>query len=175
MRSAIHLLLRDEEIVYSVYKYHESDGNIKKSVGTQVSGYLAKELIAELQSEILGPKDSDCGTLGYLEVQIPSSRLNDFVDRYIIEGGRLKILSEDVIKSYAGKTVKMRSPMFCTRVGKKKCLCNKCAGDYYYKLNKENIGLVGSKVATTLTQLNLQKFHENLVKTHQIDVNDILI
>lgn len=131
-------------------------------------------MIAELQSEILGPKDSDCGSLGYLEIVIPKNT-NDFVDRYIIEGNKLKVLSSDVIKSYVGKKVKMRSPMFCTRVGEKKCLCNKCAGDYYYKLNKENIGLVGSKVATTLTQLNLQKFHENLVKTHQIDVNDMLI
>ena len=113
-------------------------GAYPKSVGTQVSGYLAKELIAELQSEILGPKDSDCGSLGYLEVVIPKNT-NDFVDRYIIEGNKLKVLSSDVIKSYIGKKVKMRSPMFCTRVGEKKCLCNKCAGDYYYKLNKENI------------------------------------
>ena len=106
MRSAIHLLLRDEEIVYSVYKYHESDGNIKKSVGTQVSGYLAKELIAELQSEILGPKDSDCGTLGYLEVQIPSSRLNDFVDRYIIKQALAPEISDREIRIHRRRKVK---------------------------------------------------------------------
>ena len=69
----------------------------------------------------------------------------------------------------------MRSPMYCIGYGKQKCLCNKCAGNFYYKLGKTNIGLVASKVSGTLTQLNLQRFHQNLVQTKQIDVNDMVI
>ena len=65
--------------------------------------------------------------------------------------------------------------MYCIGYGKTKCLCNKCAGNFYYKLGKTNIGLAASKVSGTLTQMNLQKFHQNLVKTKQIDVDDMVI
>ena len=65
--------------------------------------------------------------------------------------------------------------MKCIRVGKDKKLCNKCAGDFFYKVGKVNIGLACSRVAESTKTMNLQKFHENLVKTQQIDVNTMLI
>ena len=50
-----------------------------------------------------------------------------------------------------------------------------CAGDFYYKLEKYNVGLSASRVASTCTQMNLQKFHENLVKIKPLDVDNLLI
>lgn len=132
-------------------------------------------MIAALQSEILGEKDSDCGTLRCIDVTITDKNKKLYTDRYIKKGNDYVLITNENISSYVGKTVKMRSPMYCIGVGKEKCLCNKCAGDFYYKLGKKNVGLVASKVATSCTQLNLQKFHENLVKIQQLDVNDLLI
>lgn len=143
--------------------------------GTQVSGYLAKELLAALQGEVLGEPGSDCGTLRCIKITLTKSNFKDFLYRYVKSGKDYEMLTNENKDKYVGKTVEMRSPMYCIGVGKEKCLCNKCAGDFYYKLGKKNIGLASSKVATTCTQLNLQKFHENLVKIKQIDVNDMLI
>ena len=150
-------------------------GAYPKACGTAVSGYLAKELLAALQTEVLGPKDSDCGSIRTIDVPITAKNKKDYIYRYIKEGNTLVNLTADNIDKYVGKTVKMRTPLYCVGVGKDKCLCNKCAGDFYYKLGKTNIGLSSSKVATSCTQLNLQKFHENLVKTQLIDINDMLI
>ena len=142
--------------------------------GTRVSGYLAKQLLSAMQSEVLGDEDSDCGTEGYITVTIPK-RTNDFLYRYIKVGSKLVCLDEETIKKYIGKEVKMRSPMYCIGVGKEKCLCNKCAGDFYYKLGKRNIGLLCSRPAETTKRLGMKKFHSNLIKSYQIDVDDMLI
>ena len=42
-------------------------------------------------------------------------------------------------------------------------------------LGKKNIGLISSKVATASTRLNMKKFHENLIKSQEIDINDIFL
>lgn len=150
-------------------------GAYPKAVGTQVSGYMSKELLAAFQGEVLGPKDSDCGTLMAIKVKLTDGNYKDYLYRYVKVGKELVMLTSTNKTQFVGKEVEMRSPMYCIGVGKEKCLCNKCAGDYYYILGKPNIGLSTSKCATTMTQLNLQKFHKNLVKTQQIDVNDMLI
>ena len=66
----------------------------------------------------------------------------------------------------------MRSPMYCIA---KDCICSKCAGEDFYKLGKTAIGLTATKVATTCSRLNMKKFHENLVKTQDISLDDIFL
>ena len=160
-------------IIYNWYKYNEFIQI--KMVGTQVSGYMAKEMISAMQTSVLGEKDSDCGTTKTISVSLTNKNYNKYLYRYIKVGQKYVMLTNDNKSQYVGKTVNMRTPMYCIGVGKQKCLCNKCAGDFYYKLGKTNIGLATSKIATTITQLNLQKFHQNLVKTQTIDVDDMLL
>jgi DNA-directed RNA polymerase beta' subunit len=150
-------------------------GAYPKAVGTQVSGYMSKELLAAFQTETLADKDSDCGSKRTITVTLTEGNYDDFIYRYIKEGSKLIMLDNENKSKYLGKTVQMRSPMYCLGIGKDRCICNKCAGDFYYKLGKKDIGLLSSKVATTLTQLGLQKFHQNLVKTKQIDPKRILL
>ena len=100
-------------------------------VGTQVSGYIAKELLAAFQSEVLGDKDSDCGTSKTIPITITNKNATEYIYRYIVENGKIIQLTSDNINKYIGKTVNMRTPMYCVGTGKNKCLCNKCAGDYY--------------------------------------------
>ena len=150
-------------------------GAYPKAKGTAVSGYLSKELISAMQAETLAEKGSDCGTLAYLNITIPSDRSDDFAYRYIIDNNKLVCLTPDVLPKYIGKTVKLRSPMFCIGYGKEKCLCNMCAGDFYYKLGKVHIGLLCSRPAETTKRLGMKKFHENNIKTQQINVDDILL
>lgn len=145
--------------------------NIMKAVGTQVSGYFAKKILAALQTEVLDVKDSDCGTNRYVEVKLTKSASRDFLYRFIIDNGKLVELTPEVMPKYIDKTVKMRSVMYCTT--DKKCNC--CAGNMFYKLGLENAGLTSSRVATTLTKLGMKKFHDTVVKAEEIDVNDILL
>ena len=146
------------------------EGAYPKTIDTAISGYIAKELSAAMQTEVLDEKGSDCGSKRTLTVTIPK-KYNEYIYRYIIENGKLICLTPDVIQKYVGKTVQMRSPMYC--VGKN--ICNMCAGDDFYLINKKFIGLVATKVGTTCTNLNMKKFHSNLIKIQQLDLNDILL
>ena len=124
-----------------------------------------------MQTEILGDKDSDCGTTRTIEVELTAKNIKDFTYRYVKQGNSYVVITPDNQKNFVGKTVHMRSPMYCIGVGKEKCLCNKCAGDFFYKLGKQNIGLVSGKMAGQLSNLNLQKFHDNVVKMVTLDVD----
>ncbi len=124
-----------------------------------------------MQTEVLGEPGSDCKTVKGLTLTLPKNT-DDYLYRYIIENGELICLTPDIIGKYIGKEVKMRSPMFCVA---KDCICSKCAGEDFYKLGKTAIGLSATRVATTCTRLNMKKFHENLVKTRDIDLKDIFL
>mgnify|MGYP004647037033 CR=1 FL=1 len=136
---------------------------------------MSKELLAAFQGEVLGPKDSDCGSVRTVTVHLTDSNYKDYLYRYVKDGKNLVMLTMDNKNNYINKIVQMRSPMYCIGVGKEQCLCNKCAGDFFYILGKPNIGLTTSRLGTQLTQINLQKFHQNLVKTHQINPDTMLI
>lgn len=140
-------------------------GAYPKSVGTAETGYLAKQLLSAFQSEVLGDYGSDCGTKKTINILLTNYNKKDFTYRYIVENSKLVCLTPDIIDKYVNKTVQMRTPMYCTN----DCLCNKCAGDSYYKLGKKDIGITTSRVATTLTNLNMKKFHQNLIISKQID------
>ena len=54
-------------------------------------------------------------------------------------------------------------------------ICNKCAGDLYYRLNINNVGLIFNSVGTTILNLSLKKFHDMSVKVSEIDPNNYII
>lgn len=152
------------------------NGSYPKSVGTSESGYLGKQLNAIMQSEVLDPdENSDCGTKFLLDITLPVKNIHEYDYRFIQESGKLVCLYPEIIEKYRGKTVKMRSVMMCKGTTNVHCKCSRCAGLYYYRVGKYAIGLQSGKMATTLTNLNMKKFHENLVRTVKIDPTELLI
>ena len=147
------------------------EGAYPKTVDTQKSGYLTKELSSSMQTEMLDEPGSDCGSKRTLDIVIPEKRTSDYLYRYIIENGKLVCLTSDVINKYIGKTVHMRSPMYCGG----KYICSKCAGENFYMLGKRNIGLLTTRVSSTCLRLSMKKFHSNLIHTKELDLKDLLL
>ena len=150
-------------------------GAYPKSVATQVSGYISKQLLASCQTEIADEdRNSDCGTKRGIRFLMTEKNYKKYLYRYIVVNGKLVLLKDDNIKNYVGKMVELRSPMTCLMT-KKGCLCAHCVGDFPYMFGNLNIGLSASKVGTTLTNLGMKKFHNNVVKYNQIDPDNMLI
>lgn len=148
-------------------------GAYSKSCSTAEPGYYAKEMAQAMQSEVLDPDaNSDCGTNKYLKVTI--DKPSNYEYRYIKEGNKLKCLTLDIINNYKGKTVMMRSPMYCTRTKSGK-VCSRCAGQLFYKLNKMYVGLLSTRVASMCTELCMKKFHDASVKVAQIDLDTMFL
>ena len=120
---------------------------------------------------MLDKPGTDCGTKRTINQLITNKNKKDFEYRYIVEGNKLVCMTPDVITKYVGKVVKLRSPMSCTS----KRICNKCAGELFYKLQIVNVGLTASRVANTLTNLGMKKFHDSTIHSTKIDINDMLL
>ena len=141
-------------------------GGYSRGVETMTSGYETKKINNAMQTLVLDDKDTDCGTKQYNRVTITKDTSVLFIDRYIIDGGRLVLLSSDNINKYIDKEVLLRSPMFC----KGDRICNKCAGELFYKLGVKNAGLLTSTLSGTLMNLSMKKFHDATVKFKKVDI-----
>ena len=91
---------------------------------------------------------------------------------YIIDKGNLVELTTENQDKYLGKKVKMRFSSMCKS---KTGICNKCAGNLFYRIGIKNIGLTCSKPGTTLVNMGMKKFHDKSIKVYDIDINDITI
>lgn len=143
------------------------DGSYSKAISTGECGYLTKKLAAAFQSEMLDKPGSDCGSKGYNEVTLTKGNKHLYMYCYMIEGSNLVRFDPSNEDKYIGKTVKFRSLQYCTS----KKNCNKCAGDLYYFLGIENIGLTVPKLSGTLLNKRMKVFHDPNVKVTELDIN----
>lgn len=146
-------------------------GGYSRGVETQSSGYERKKLDNALQTVVRDEAGTDCGTPFSMKIPIMKKISNLFLNRYIVENGKLKLLTEDNIKQYEGKEVNMRSPMFCK--GKK--LCNKCVGELFYKMGVENIGLLNDTMSGVLMNAAMKKMHDSTIKFSTISIKNYII
>lgn len=80
------------------------------------------------------------------------------------------LLTPDNINSYIGKIVNLRSPMYC----RDNHICNKCAGELYYKMGIDNVGLISNVIGTSMTTLELKRFHNSSIKLKEINIFDYI-
>lgn len=91
--------------------------------------------------------------------------------RYIKENGRKKLVTPQNIDQYVGRVINLYDPIYC----KNDKICNKCAGDLYYKLDLLNAGTTIQKIGSTILNKCLKKKHDNTLKLYHIDNIDDLI
>ena len=154
-----------------VYGNSVVTGAYPKAVGTQTSGYSAKQLTAAFQGIVLDKPGTDCGTTQYLEIVLTPWMKSDMRYRYIIENNKLVLLDDKIIDKYVGKKIKLRSPLYC----KNDKLCSVCAGQMAEKLGITNIGLTTSRVATTLLNMGMKKFHDSTASINKLDINTMTL
>ena len=115
-----------------------------RAIDTRQGGYEYKKIASALQGVVADVRGSDCGTKRTKELQVTDQTKKLILYRYIVEKGKLVQLTPDNIGNYVGKTVHMRSPLYCT--GNK--YCNICSGDLFYNMDLDNIGLIANRIGT---------------------------
>lgn len=140
------------------------DGQYPKAIGTAVSGYAAKRINAALQSEVLDERGTDCKSKFPKTVELTKSNYDTYKYHFVMDGNTPVRLDDTTASKYIGKTVQLRMPSTC--VGSK--ICNVCAGDRFYLLGVENIGLTGNRLANSLLNGGMKKAHDTTVRTSDI-------
>lgn len=132
-------------------------GAYPSAVGTADAGYMAKIILALLQSVHIDPDpNSDCGTTETIPLTITDKNKQYMLYRYINEGGKKVLTTLDNIGNYVGKTVRMYSPQCCTR----DAICGKCAGRVFHNLEVTQIGLLVTSITQKMLNIKLKSKHD---------------
>jgi hypothetical protein len=145
-------------------------GGYSRNVETQKGGYETKKINNAVQGVMLAERGSDCGTTKYLKITISGVMKNMYTNRYILDQGKLLLLTKQNIGQFVGKEVQMRSPMLCIS----EHICNICAGEAYYKLGVDNAGLFTTTMSGNLMNMSMKKFHNTSLEFKKIDVNNFI-
>ena len=134
---------------------------------TAIGGYWEKLFLAAFQHITLDPKDSDCKTNRTLTRTITKQNKMLYMYSYMVEpSGKLTELTYDVMNKLIGKTIKIRFSSLCAS---KTGICNKCAGNLFYRIGIENIGTVTPIIPTKIKLISMKAFHDSTLKYTEID------
>lgn len=147
-----------------------TNASASRSLMTRNGGYEAKKLAAAFQGIVFDKKGSDCGTRLTVPLLVTEGNKKLLTDRYIMVNNRTTLLTSSNIDEYVGKTVSLRSPMYCRNPK----YCSKCTGELYHKLGIENVGLIANVIGTSMTTLSMKAFHNATVKLKEINYEDYI-
>lgn len=154
---------------YSIFANSLAAGPYSRAKKTEIGGYWEKLFVSAFQTILLDDPDSDCGTDKYITVDLNDSNISSYMYNYIIKSnGELEELTSDNMDKYINKKVKMRFSCFCkSKMG----VCNKCAGNFFYRRGEgnRNIGLATVQIPSKLKLTAMKAFHDSNIKTVQID------
>lgn len=146
-------------------------GAYPKAVGTQDAGYYGKKFFAVYQTTVLDEQGSDCGSKKYRLYHLTEKNYNNVKYRWINDNGKLVCLTPENAPKYYGKTVQMRSPLYCTQHN----ICSKCAGDLSYRLKIKNIGSTVPDIAAAYLNRLMKAFHSAVVSIYEVKIDDMML
>ncbi len=140
-------------------------GPYSRAKKTEVGGAWEKLFLPAYSDIILDDPGSDCGTKRTITITITKNNVDSVMYCYIVEGSRLVELTSQNRDSYIGKTVKMRFSSLCEH----EKICNKCAGNLFYRIGLKNIGTAIPQIGSILKNICMKNFHDSVVKTSEMD------
>jgi len=133
-------------------------------------GYENKKISTSFQAAVIDAPGSDCGTKKLFKIHLTDKIYNLYKYRYVKDGNNLVELNDSNKDKFMDKIVYMRSPLYCK--GDK--ICSKCAGQFFYKLGVENIGLTTNSIGGVLLNASMKSFHDSTVYLKELDIEDYI-
>lgn len=142
-------------------------GPYSRSKKTELGGYWEKLFLVSLQHVVLDPPGSDCGTKRHITMKVTDKNIGSIMYCYVMnnDGSLTEITSENKNK-FIGKTVNLRFSSMCES---KTGICNKCAGNLFYRLGIRNIGASTPQIPSRLKVLSMKLFHDDQLNFTEMD------
>ena len=141
-------------------------GPYARSKKTEVGGYWEKLFMAAFQHIVLLDPGSDCGTDRYIEMQVTDKNIDSIMYSYAIVGSKLIEITSENRDQFIGKKVKLRFSSMCKA---KNGICNKCAGNLFYRLGIKNVGAATPQIPSKLKLLSMKLFHDDQLNFVEMD------
>lgn len=161
--------IRKEEI--PIYANSVVGGAYPKAIGVTTAGYFSKQITAALQTVVLDEPETDCGTKKSQSVTLTEFNKYFFRFCYSVIDGKKVLLEDEALDKLVGKEIHVRLPNHC----KNQKICNVCGGEMYYRLGLRNIGLSASRMASSMLNLQMKKFHDPRITVFNVDPQSIFI
>lgn len=135
---------------------------------TQKGGAVAKDLLRV--SNGLTIKTGDCGSKIYKTMEVKNKDIaKTLTGSYMLGSTGLELIVNG--EALIGKTIKIRSPIYCKERGK--VFCSTCCGKEFS--NREFAGsLFLTTVSTTILTAALKSMHDATIVTAEVDIDEIL-
>lgn len=142
-------------------------GPYSRSKKTELGGHWEKLFLSAFQHVILLDPDSDCGTKRHITMKVDAKNIDQIMYCYVInsDGSLTEITSQNKNK-FVGKTVKLRFSSMCEA---KDGICNKCAGNLFYRLGIRNVGASTPQIPSKLKVLSMKLFHDDQLNFAEMD------
>ena len=142
-------------------------GPYSRSKKTELGGYWEKSFLSAFQHIVLLDPDSDCGTKRHITMKVTEKNIDMIMYCYVIgsNGELIEITSQNKEK-FIGKTAKLRFSSMCES---KNGICNKCAGNLFYRLGIRNIGASTPQIPSKLKVLSMKLFHDDQLNFAEMD------
>ena len=148
-------------------------GSFFRGSDTVKGGVSAKALLRAISNFVI--MDEDCGaSLGFRKA-ITEKNYKKLVGRYcILQNTRMMwtlIESTDQAKEYIGKTLIVRSPLYCKL--KEDTVCRYCAGENLFR-NPVGLTSAATEISSIILATSLAQFHGTMLATNKYNYMDAL-
>lgn len=142
-------------------------GSFDRGSETQLGGVSTKEIL-RATSNIRIIK-GDCGTKMGIEVNITNDNYIGLVGLRVMEGTHsTQVQNENDAKSYLGKLIKKRSPMFC--ILEKTDFCEYCVGKRLAD-SETGASMAATELGGTFLGIFMSAMHAKELKVSEMDLN----
>jgi len=150
--------------------YGSRKGLLDVALNTGTSGYLSRKLIFTCANLQIDRTEEDCGTDDLLQVYVNDEKKSRMlIGKWMKEDGNLIKMTEFNHKGYIGKTIYVRTPVFC----KNPKICKICYGELHEVIDTDFIGVIAAQsLGECNTQLVLRTFHTSGVAVLDKDSKD---
>lgn len=147
------------------------DGTHSRSTEVAKGGEQSNFILRIFQNTRI--TEEDCGVKHGLKMHIHEGNYKDFIERNILINGKTVSISPENAKSYIGKDIILRSPMYCR--GKNGGVCYKCTDKRFEETKQDTLATIMNTLGAMFSTLALKKVHNTSVSSTRLKDIDTYI
>ena len=140
-------------------------GSYARGKSTAVAGAGVKLVYNAFQTVTI--TEDDCGNSVGMVWNVTEDNYGTFSGRWMIDSGKLTVLTSDVARGYIGKQITIRTPMLCKL--KPPSYCAKCAGTSISML-PNSVHITASDINSIYMNVTMKSMHGKSLKTKSYDI-----
>lgn len=141
------------------------DGSFSRGAQTALGGVETKYNNRIFQNSVVA--EADCGSHRGLEIHMTKDKVPHFVGNYQVVGDHSVVLTEETLIGLVGKTIRVRSPIYCRTTGAN--FCARCMGDKISR-TPQALSTYSSNIGSIFLSNFLKKMHGASLKTVPLDL-----